>query len=111
MAEGVDTNGDERVKVPSMKPNLFFVSKAFLTRTMLVLSPWWRNKGSSIGDSYVEVVVSAVVARRDESAEAIDEKGKFFEWRKENFQETKCNWKKNFKKWSEIEENVELEEP
>ena len=31
MAKGVDTNGDERVKVPSMKPNLFFVSKAFLT--------------------------------------------------------------------------------
>ena len=31
MAKGVDTNGDEKVKVPSMKPNLFFVSKAFLT--------------------------------------------------------------------------------
>ena len=58
---------------------------------MLVLSPWWRNKGSSIGDSCVEVVVSAVAERKDELAEAIIEKGKFFEWRKEKFQETKCN--------------------
>ena len=29
-AEGVDTNGDEKVRVPSMNPNLFLVSKAFL---------------------------------------------------------------------------------
>ena len=57
------------------------------------------------------MVVSAVAVGRDESAEAIVEKGKFFEWRKEKFQETMRNWKKNFKKWSEIEENVELEEP
>ena len=78
---------------------------------MLVLSPWWRNKGSSIGDSCVEVVVSTVAVGRDESAEAIVEKGKFFEWRKEKFQETMRNWKKNFKKWSEIEGNVELDEP
>jgi len=30
-AEGEDTNGDERVRVPSMNPNLFLVSEAFLT--------------------------------------------------------------------------------
>ena len=30
-AEGEDTNGDERVRVLSMNPNLFLVSKAFLT--------------------------------------------------------------------------------
>ena len=30
-AEGVDTNGDDKVSVPSMKPKLFLVSKAFLT--------------------------------------------------------------------------------
>ena len=29
--EGEDINGDERVRVPSMNPNLFLVSKAFLT--------------------------------------------------------------------------------
>ena len=29
--EGVDTNDDERVKVPSMNPSLFLVSKAFIT--------------------------------------------------------------------------------
>jgi len=31
--------------------------------------------------------------------------------KKGKFQETKCNWKKNFKKRSEIEGNDELEEP
>ena len=29
--EGVDTYSDERVKVPSINPSLFLVSKAFLT--------------------------------------------------------------------------------
>ena len=30
-AEGMDTNGDDKVSVPFMKPSLFLVSKAFLT--------------------------------------------------------------------------------
>ena len=29
--EGVEINGDERVRVPSTNPNLFLVSNAFLT--------------------------------------------------------------------------------
>ena len=31
IAEGVDTNGDDKVSVPSMNPSLFLVRKAFLT--------------------------------------------------------------------------------
>ena len=66
--EGVDTNGDDKVREPSINPYLFLVSKAFLTarahveyfsppikgcvtRTVLELSAWCKNRGSSIGES------------------------------------------------------------
>ena len=125
--EGVDTNGDERVKVPSMNPNLFLLSTTFLTAraqaeqfsppvkgyvtsTKLGLSAWCKNRGSSIGESckeedgfsgaepLVESFVVVVVA-----AEAIIGKRRNFSQKQSVFLEKIEKEKKNWRKCKTLE--------
>ena len=41
---------------------------------MLGLSPWFKNKGSSIDESYVDGVSFSDVGANEEATEAIDDK-------------------------------------
>ena len=134
--EGVDTNGDERVKVPSMKPSLFLVSKAFLntraqaaefsppingcvTRTKLGFSTWCKNRRSSIRESCEEeedgfIDVEASVEPFAFVVEAIDGNWRMnfprIEFSQEQKRFSRENWEKEKLKLKEMQNPTGIQE-
>ena len=123
-AEGVDTNGDERVRVPSMNPNLLLVSTAFLTTwaqvekfsppvkgyvtsTKLGFSAWCKNRGSSIGESCKEEDGFSGAEPLVESFVVVVVAAKAIVGKRRKFSQKQCfsreNWKRNWRKCKTLE--------